>query len=128
MQLLPITLLDVLASILPASLSCLASLWLFYRFFRSNSSNIGFSMVVILGLSDLIQCIVVLLDTIIPEMIYNKVVNGFFFLSTYFSIFWASAMAFLVYRSIKYVDFNSKEAFVKTLVIVFVLSSCFTIV
>jgi len=128
MQLLPITLLDVLAAILPASLSCLGTFWLFYRFLRLISPNIGFSMVLILGVSDLLQSVVVLLDTLIPGMILNKVSNCLFFLSIYFSIFWASSMSFLVYRSIKYIDFNSKIAFIKTLIFVFILSLLFTVV
>jgi len=112
---------DVLARLVPSGLSCLACLWLFLRYFIARNRSIGFSMVFVLAMADFIFSASFILITF-EENISPQIYFAIFFVSIHFSIYWASGIAILVYKSLKDVDFNSRKSFLIVFLIVFAIS------
>ncbi len=115
-----------LARLIPCGLSCLACLWLFLRYFTARSRSLGFSMVFILAMSDFIFS-ASLGSTTLVDQIDPKLYYALFFISINFSIYWASGIALLVYKSLKDVKFNSKKSFSIVFMTLFLTSVISTI-
>jgi len=117
----------ILKCIIPGSLTGIASLWIFCKYLTARKKRIDFSMIIILAISDLIFSLVVLVDALYPNALTPHSFYAIFFAAMYFSIFWATAMAYLVFSSLKDRDFDSKKYFSKTLSIILIISICFTL-
>jgi len=109
--------------------SCIACLWLFYRYIRQMKKSVGSLLIVILGLSDFLYSIDVLLVATSREMkvgdIYLFAYTSSF--SLCFSILWASAISFIVYKSISDRYSNQRVCFIKTLVTMLIVALGFTL-
>ena len=113
---------DAVARLIPSALSCLACLWLFLRYFIARSRSIGFTMIFVLAMSDFIFSASFLLTTLV-EKIDPQIYFPLFFVSIHFSIYWASGIAFLVYKSLKDVNFNSRKSFCFVFIVTFALAA-----
>ena len=111
-----------------ASLSCIVCIWLFFRYFKQPQKSIGFTMIVILALSDFIYSIIFLLRQFIGSKLIEEDLLYYipFSLCLYFSIFWASTIAYLVYKSLQGKDYNIKNGLKLFTLIVLLLSIIFT--
>jgi len=109
--------------------SCVACLWLFYRYIRQMKKSVGSLLIVILGLSDFLYSIDVLLIAKYREVKFGEVYlfayTGNF--SICFSILWASAISFIVYKSISDRYSNQRVCFIKTLVTILFIALGFTL-
>ncbi len=110
--------------------SCIACLWLFYRFMRQMKKCIGSLLVVILGISDFLYSANVLLEENFHEIKIGQIyifayIHNF---SICFSILWASAISWIVYKSLSDRYSNQKVRFVSTVITILVVSFCFTLV
>ena len=115
---------DLTNIILPA-LTCFACLWFFYRYLCQNQKSLGHSLILILTISDFAFSANLLIQTL--ASITGPTVLQFYlqvyFASLDFSIFWASAIAFLVYRSLKSFKSNQKTIIFITILFVALLSA-----
>ena len=106
-------------NVISASLTCLGCLWLFYKYCQLKHKNVGFSMIFILSVSDFILGILMLFSRLFyntgPQLYFLD--NVMYFL-VFFSLYWASAMAFLVYRSLKDQDYTSQRMITRTVILV----------
>jgi len=105
-------------SLLSSTLTCLACLWLFYKFCGLRHKNIGFSMIFILSISDFFLSIFMIITTItqLEKEKYDVLAHLSYFLM-FFSIYWSSATAFLVYNSLKDQDFTPQRVMRGTMLI-----------
>ncbi len=85
-------------------------------------------MVFILTLSDYVYTIIIIASSLYPSTVYAIYYTVGFYLGMLFSIFWASVMAFLVYKSLTKPESELKHIFMKALGAVFVLATIITIV
>lgn len=104
---------DILCTHLPVSLTVLSCLWLFFKYCKQTQKGTGFTLIVILTVSDLIFSLTSLGATIFPFVFMRYVYQTLFYTTTYFSVLWASAMAFIVYKSLKEKDFDSRTIIFK---------------
>lgn len=109
--------------------SCLACMWLFYRFLKQMKKCIGSWLVVILGISDFFYSANVLLEEHFHEIKIGQIyifayIHNF---SICFSILWASAISFIVYKSLSDRYSNQKVRFASTLVAILAASFIFTL-
>jgi len=111
---------DVFSTIIPGTLTCCSCLWFFSKYIRQRLKPVAFTMVLILALSDFIYSMTSLATLFFPNVQWARLYHNTFFISTHFSIFWASAMSFLVYRSVKGKDFNSNKLIIQTAIVVLV--------
>ena len=112
-------------SIIPTVLTITACIWLIVCYFRIPKKTIALSMVLILAISDLIFAVTVLSSTLFRSFIYERTYYLFFFTSMYFSIFWASGIAVLVYKSLKDKNFKPIRSFIYTITAVLLLATLF---
>lgn len=115
-------------SLISSILTCFACLWLFYKFCRLQQKNIGFSMIFILSISDFFLSILMIATTTIHlgDNQYDILTHLSYFL-IFFSIYWASAMAFLVFHSLKDQDFTPQRVMRRTILLTF-FTACLTTV
>ncbi len=112
-----------------ASISCCACFWVFYRYLTQIKKTIGFSLILVLAISDFLYAINVILNNFFPTLkifgiyVYIPV----FFFSIFFSIMWCSAISLLVYKSLVNNSHDMTKLFVKTLITVFSISLFFTV-
>jgi len=99
-----------LLSIIPSSIACLSCLWLFFYYFKAKNKSIESSMVFTLGVSDFIYSLMNLAKQGLPSIDDAPFIIIQFF-ALYFSIYWASAIAFMVYKSLKEMHLNSRRLF-----------------
>ena len=114
---------DFLIATTPPSLTCIACTILIVQYIRYPKKNLGFSLITILAVSDLIYAINTLVSIFNPTQSLMRINLAIMFFSIYFSIAWASAIAFLVYQSLADKNFDSKKQFTRTLISVF-LTAC----
>jgi len=110
-------------------LSILACFWLFYKYVRQMNKGIKSLLVVILAASDMIFSANHVLEDYWKEYtIFERKI--FYFFQTFsicFSIFWASAIAYIVYKNLADRYINLKELFIKVLLVTLALVLTWTI-
>jgi len=130
------TLEDYLAMI-PSVLTFFSCLWLFFKYFsqfRINKKNTGFTLIIILVFSDFVFSSNILIFLIKESFIdsYMALSIGIYFFALYFSVLWASAIAYLVYKSLQKLNEESKQPlvehetnqpFAKTLITVLIITA-----
>lgn len=105
--------------LIPSVLTILACPWLFVKYANQGWKRAGFSMIFILTLSDFLYSLTVLTSVLFPYAVMSNYYRFGFYFGSYFSIYWASAIAFLVYKSLTSQNaINTKQLFIKTLLIV----------
>ncbi len=110
---------DALAyTVLPTtSLTCLACAWLFFKYLRESDKNSGFSMVIILAISDFIYSSTLFANYFFPDSIGG---TGYFILllsTLYFSMYWAGAISFFAFQTVKNKNVISTQSLLKGLLI-----------
>jgi len=103
-------------------LTLISCVWLFFRYIRQAQKTIGFSMIVILGISDFMMSILLFATEVTITSLDFFLYYIALYLTMYFSIFWASTMSIIVYRSLQEKDFESKDKLVKVILTVLVPS------
>ena len=116
----------MLPVIIPAALTCLTCPYLFFKYFFHREKSLGFSMVFLLTLSDWIFSLAALMSAIIPDLRLSEVYRIGLYTGMFFSIFWAAAIAYLIYKSLITRDFDPKKSFIRTFALVLVLSISLT--
>jgi len=105
--------------LIPSVLTILACPWLFFKYAHKGWRRAGFSMIFILTLSDFLYSVTVLTSIFFPYANFSPCYRFGFYFCSYFSIYWASAIAFLVYKTLASQNaINTKQLFVRTLLIV----------
>ncbi len=117
---------DYIYTIIPTTLTCLACTWVVINYFSLSKKNIGLSMVLVLSISDFGFAATFLTSVFYPKVLNYSEYYIFFFDSMYFSIFWASGMALLVYCSLKIKSFQPFKFFVACLAVIILISFTFT--
>ena len=110
---------------IPAFLSCIACLWLFTKLVFHKKKSLGILLILVLAISDFIFALNNLLSCFFPDFLIIETNNAYdfiYFSSIYFSTWWASTISFLVYKSLRDKDFNSKRPFLKMLIPILFLS------
>jgi len=108
----------VLYVILPAGLTWIACLWLFYLYFKTKEKTLGLKMICILGVSDFLFSTSVIVMKTLQSPLLLKLVACFFYGGLYFSVTWASAMSFIVFKSLENQAANPEILFKRTLGII----------
>lgn len=111
--------LGTLPLLIPSFLTALTCPFLFFKYAQKGWKRTGFSMIFILILSDFLYSLIVLATYFFPYADFSHIYRfGFYFCSN-FSIYWASAIAFLVYKTLTSKgSINANKLFLKTLLIV----------
>ena len=117
-----ITLNEVIYPLAPAGLSCLACIWIFYRYIITLKKTVGLTMILILAISDFAFDLGLILFKFFEKSFSNFDFYFYMIIPLYFSIFWASAMSFLVFMSLRDKDFESKKTLLVTFFIVLFLT------
>jgi len=116
-----------LADIIPQSITCIACIWFVLRYLCQPRKSLGFVLVLIMALSDFIFSANILwFNLLTPQALNGTTTLAFFILyytSLAFSIFWASGIAFLVYRSLKGFTSDPKSIIVKAILVRALLSA-----
>ena len=106
-------------------LSSLSCLWIVFKYFQQPKNNIGLLLIFVLALADLSFAFSILSvhltgeDTVFQEEM--------FFFSMQFSVLWAAAVSYLVYKSLQDPNINIMRLFRIILVISILLSAIITI-
>ena len=104
---------SILCTYLPVSLTVLSCLWLFFKYCKQTQKGTGFTLITILTVSDFLFSLTSLCATAFPLVSMRYVYQTLFYTTTYFSVLWASAMAFIVYKSLKEREFNTQAVVFK---------------
>lgn len=105
--------------LIPSVLTILACPWLFFKYAHQGWKRAGFSMIFILTLSDFLYSLTALTSVFLPYLEFSRYYRFGFYFCSYFSIYWASAIAFLIYKTLTSQDaINTNQLFIKTLLIV----------
>jgi len=112
----------ILYTIAPAALSCLASLWIAYRYINAVNKTVGLTMILILAISDFFFDLGLLIFKILDDTFTYLNFYKLIIIPLYFAIFWATAMSFLVYMSLQNKDFESKKTLLLTFFITLLLT------
>jgi len=104
--------------ILPAGLTWIACIWLFYLYFQAKERTLGLKMIYILGVSDFLFSTSVIIMKTVQSPPLAKLIACFFYGGLYFSVTWASAMSFIVFKSLKNQAANPEILFKRTLGII----------
>ncbi len=110
---------DVCTSVL----SGLGCLWIIFKYFQQPKDNIGLLLIFVLALSDLSFSFNIISLHLFDPSIANDVA---FFFSMQFSVIWASAVSYIVYKSLQDSAINIMNLFRKTLGIVILISITIT--
>lgn len=110
-------------------LSIIACFWLFFKYIRQMSKGVKSLLVVILAVSDLIYSMNHLLeDYWLEYSTFQRNIGNFCnAFSICFSIFWASAIAFIVYKNLADRYINLKDLFIKVFLVILFLALAWTI-
>lgn len=117
---------DILSTYIPAGLTCISFLWIFYKYIKQKNKNIGFTLIFILSISDFILSTVGIVSGVLPKIMLKYVYQTLFYLAIHFSIFWAAIMAFIVYKSLQDREMNVKRFCLKMILMTFTAASIFT--
>jgi len=106
------------------ALSSLSCLWIIFKYFQQPKDNIGLLLIFVLAISDLLfACSILTLHFIEEE---TTIQDAIFFFSMQFSIMWASAVSYIVYRSLRDTTLNVMRLFRRILAALLLLSSAIT--
>lgn len=104
-------------------LSILSCFWIFFKYFQQPKNNIGLLLIFVLAIADLVfACSILSLRFSEETNIHDLVI----FFSMQFSVMWASAVAFIVYKSLQDITLKKMRLFQTTLWTVIFLSSAVT--
>ena len=84
----------------------------------------GFTLVIILAVADTCYSVTSFMSDLYPDLVltYMDLFQTLFFFSMHFSIIWSCAIAYLVYRSLRDKNFESKMLVLKVLIFILSLS------
>jgi len=103
-------------TLIPSLLTVITCPWLFFRYAQKGWRRVGFSMIFVLTLSDFLYSSTVLVTIFYPYIDMSPYYRLSFYFCSNFSIYWASAIAFLVYKTLISKDsLNIKKLFLQTL-------------
>lgn len=111
-------------TVLPTtSLTCFACTWLFFKYLCESEKNSGFSIVIILAISDFIYS-----STLFANYFFADSIGGIMYyivlISTlYFSMYWAGAISFFAFQTVKNKNAISTQNLLKGLSIALLLAS-----
>ena len=89
-------------TVLPTTtLTCIACIWLFFKYLRESEKNSGFTMIIILTISDFIYSSALFANSFFPESIGGAIYEITLLLTLYFSIYWAGAISFFAFQTVK---------------------------
>ncbi len=110
---------------LASALTILTCFWLFIKYLTARKKHVGFTLIFILALADACYGTTSLFSDLFPDTVIGSVdlFESLFFFSLHFSIIWSSAIAYLVYRSLKDRNFESNTLVLKTFGVILLLSS-----
>ena len=101
--------------IIPAGLTWIACLWLFYLYFKTKERTLGFLMIFVLGIADFLFSTAVIGEKLAQDPMVFKFFAYLFYGALYFSILWASAMSYVVFKSLSNQGSNPENLFKKIL-------------
>ena len=104
-----------------ASLSCF---WIIFKYFQQPKNNIGLLLIFVLAIADLIFSLGIFISNFIYLFDTWDII---LILSMEFSIMWASAVAYIVYKSLQDKHFNLPKVFWSTILVIIILSAASTI-
>ena len=104
-----------------ASLSCF---WIIFKYFQQPKNNIGLLLIFVLAIADLIFSLGIFISNFIYLFDTWDII---LILSMEFSIMWASAVAYIVYKSLQDKHFNLPKVFWSTIFMIIILSAASTI-
>ncbi len=113
---------ELLGTLVPATLTCLACIGLFGKYIKMKNQSLGFSVVIILCLSNFIFSTAIILRKLGFSIVEDMIFLNIFHTAMFFSIFWASTVSYLVYYSLTDEHFVSKRIIVKTALVILPLS------
>jgi len=113
---------ELLATLVPATLTCLACIGLFLKYIKLKNQSVGFSVVIILSISDFIFSTAIILRKLGLSIVEDMIFLNIFHTAMFFSIFWASTVSYLVYYSLTDENFASKQIILKTALVVLPLA------
>ena len=112
-----------------AIITCMACFYIFIKYFQQPKKSLGLTLIFILTLSDFIFSLNQLLSYYFADFFATKT-NLYiilYFGCMHFSIGWASAISFLVYKSLLGRNFETSAVIIKAFLIIFGLSVAFTL-
>jgi len=114
---------ELLFTIIPAALTCLACIGLFLKYMKMKNQSVGFSVVIILCISNFVFSTAIILR-ILPSIPFTEEVlfQNAFHTAMFFSIYWASTVCYLVYYSLIDENFACKKIVVKTALAILALA------
>ncbi len=105
-----------------SALSIIACLWLFFKYIKQMNKGVKSLLVVVLAVSDLIYSANHILEDYCTEKPSERKIFHFFeTFSICFSIFWASAIAYIVYKNLADRYLNLKKLFLKVFFVILTL-------
>lgn len=104
-------------------LSILSCCWIIFKYFQQPKNNIGLLLIFVLAIADLVFACSILSLRISEETNAHDLV---IFFSMQFSVMWASAVSYIVYKSLQDMTLKKMRLFQTTLGIVIFLSSAVT--
>jgi len=116
---------DVLTfTVIPCtSLTGLACLWLFFKYITEPEKNSGFSMVIILAISDLIYSTTLFSNCLFPDHIGGNIFYLISLSTLYFSIYWAGTISVFVYQTVRDKNPISNQHLLKGLLVTLTIAS-----
>jgi len=116
-------------TLVPSILTVLACPWLFFKYLQHGWKRVGFSMILLLTLSDFIYSLTVLATLFFPLTSLSTYYRFSFYFCSNFSIYWAASIAFLVYKTLISKDsLNLNKLFIQTLLIVLAVTLTFALI
>lgn len=114
---------EILFTIVPAALTCLACIGLFLKYIKMKNQSVGFSVVIILCISNFVFSTAIILR-ILPSIPFTEelIFKNVFHTAMFFSIYWASTVCYLVYYSLVDENFACKKIVAKTALAILALA------
>lgn len=81
-----------------SGLSALGCLWIIFKYFQQPKDNIGLLLIFVLAISDLVFSFNIISLHLFNPTVLNDIV---FFFTMQFSVLWAAAVSFIVYKSLQ---------------------------
>lgn len=107
-----------------SALSSLSCFWIIFKYFQQPKDNIGHLLIFVLAISDLLFAISILTLHFVEEE--TTLQDAIFFFSMQFSIMWAAAVSYIVYKSLRDTTLNTMRLFKRILALLLLLSSATT--
>ncbi len=111
--------------IITTAVSILGCLWIIFKYFQQPKENIGLRLIFVLAIADLVFAGSVL--SVHFSQAFTDVHEIFISFSLEFSVMWASAVSYIVYKSLQDTNLNTMRLFRIILGVVILLSTAITI-